>query len=107
MLGQIGSELLTFDIWEDFVTVVEETRTSGEVRAMVFEAGERPDLAAAALRAARKVSELAETPTILTLPPRQITSFDPASGVHDFVVRPCAPAALYAPIRALEWRRSE
>ena len=74
---------------------------------MVFEAGERPDLAAAALRAARKVPELSETPTIVALPPRQITSFDPASGFDDFIVVPCVPAELYARIRALEWRRSE
>ena len=71
---------------------------------MVFEAGERPDLAAAALRAARKVPELAETPTIVALPPRQITSFDPASGFDDFIVVPCVPAEIYARIRALEWR---
>jgi DNA-binding winged helix-turn-helix (wHTH) protein len=107
MLRQLGSEVQTLDLWDDFVTAVEQTRTSGEVRAMVFEAGERPDLAAAALRAARKVSELAETPTILTLPPRQITSFDPASGFDDFIVMPCVPAELYARIRALEWSRSE
>jgi len=74
---------------------------------MVFEAGERPDLAAAALRAARKVPELGEIPTVVTLPPRQITSFDPASGFDDFIVMPCVPAELYARIRALEWRKSE
>jgi DNA-binding winged helix-turn-helix (wHTH) protein len=107
MLRQLGSEVRTLDLWDDFVSVVEQARADGEVRTMVFEAGERPDLAAAALRAARKVPELSETPTVVTLPPRQITSFDPASGFDDFIVMPCVPAELYARIRALEWRRSE
>jgi DNA-binding winged helix-turn-helix (wHTH) protein len=107
MLRQLGSEVRTLDLWDDFVNVVEQARSDGEVRTMVFEAGERPDLAAAALRAARKVPELSETPTVVTLPPRQITSFDPASGFDDFIVMPCVPAELYARIRALEWRRSE
>jgi DNA-binding response OmpR family regulator len=74
---------------------------------MVFEAGERPDLASAALRAARKVSELKETPTLIALPPRQITGFDPGSGFDDFIVVPCVPSEIYARIRALEWRKSE
>ena len=107
MLRQLGSEVRTLDLWDDFVSVVEQARADGEVRTMVFEAGERPDLAAAALRAARKVPELSEIPTVVTLPPRQITSFDPASGFDDFIVMPCVPAELYARIRALEWRRSE
>jgi DNA-binding response OmpR family regulator len=107
MLRQLGSEVRTLDLWDDFSEIVEQTRTGGSVRAMVFEAGERPDLAAAALRAARKVSELTETPTIIALPPRQITAFDPSSGFDDFIVVPCAPSELYARIRALEWQKSE
>jgi DNA-binding winged helix-turn-helix (wHTH) protein len=107
MLRNLGSEVRTLDLWDDFVSVVEQARSDGDVRTMVFEAGERPDLAAAALRAARKVPELGEIPTVVTLPPRQITSFDPASGFDDFIVMPCVPAELYARIRALEWRRSE
>ncbi len=107
LLRTLGSEVRTLDLWDDFVNVVEQARSDGEVRTMVFEAGERPDLAAAALRAARKVPELSEIPTVVTLPPRQITSFDPASGFDDFIVMPCVPAELYARIRALEWRRSE
>src|ERR1700678_574112 len=107
MLRTLGSEVKTLDLWDDFVGVVDQARTGGEIRTMIFEAGERPDLASAALRAARKVPELVETPTIVTLPPRQITSFDPASGFDDFIVMPCVPAELYARIPALEWRRSE
>ena len=107
LLRTLGSEVKTLDLWDDFVSIVEESRADGEVRTMVFEAGERPDLATAALRAARKVPELSEIATVITLPPRQITSFDPASGFDDFIVMPCVPAELYSRIRALEWRRSE
>jgi DNA-binding winged helix-turn-helix (wHTH) protein len=107
MLRQLGSEVRTLDLWDEFSGAVEQARAGGGVRAMIFEASERPDLAVAALRAARKVPELAQTPTIVTLPPRQITSFDPASGFDDFLIMPCVPAELYARIRALEWRHSE
>ncbi|MGH7269059.1 MAG: winged helix-turn-helix domain-containing protein [Polyangiaceae bacterium] len=107
MLRALGSAVRTLDLWEDFATVIDQSLAAGAVRAMVFEAGERPDLAATALRAARKVQELVETPTIVVLPPRQLTAFDPASGFDDFIVMPCVPSELYARIRALEWRRSE
>jgi DNA-binding winged helix-turn-helix (wHTH) protein len=107
ILRQLGAEVRTLDLWEDFSTVVEQARSGGGLRAMVFEAGERPDLAAAALRAARKVDELADTPTLVAVPPRQITAFDPSSGFDDFIVLPCVPAEIYARIRALEWKRSE
>jgi DNA-binding response OmpR family regulator len=107
MLRQLGAEVTTLDLWDDFGPVAERARAGGGVRAIVFDAGERLDFATAALRAARKVAELAETPTILALPPRQITSFDPASGFDDFIVVPCPPSELYARIKALEWDRSE
>jgi DNA-binding winged helix-turn-helix (wHTH) protein len=107
MLRQLGAEVETLDLWDDFNAIVDQARASGGVRAIVVEVGERPDFAAAALRAARKVSDLAETPTIVTLPPRQITSYDPAWGFDDFIVVPCVPAEIYARIRALEWSRSE
>jgi DNA-binding winged helix-turn-helix (wHTH) protein len=107
MLRQLGADVHTQDLWDDFGAVIERARTGGGIRAMVFEAGERPDLASAALRAARKVSELSETPTLIALPPRQITTYDPSSGFDDFIIVPCVPAELYARIRALEWRRSE
>jgi DNA-binding winged helix-turn-helix (wHTH) protein len=107
MLRQLGSEVLTLDLWDEFAAAVDQARAGGGVRAMIFEASERPDLAVAALRAARKVSELSQIPTIVTLPPRQVTSFDPSSGFDDFLIMPCVPAELYARIRALEWRHSE
>jgi DNA-binding winged helix-turn-helix (wHTH) protein len=107
MLRQLGSEVRALDLWDDFAAVVDQARGASGVRAMVFEAAERPDLAAAALRAARKVNDLAETPAIVALPPRQITSYDPSWGFDDFLIMPCVPAELYARIRALEWQRSE
>ncbi|MGA2447614.1 MAG: response regulator transcription factor [Polyangiaceae bacterium] len=107
MLRQLGSEVRTLDLWDDFQDPVEQARAVGGVRAMVFEAGDRPDLATAALRAARKVHELSDVPTIVALPPRQVTAFDPSSGFNDFIVLPSPPSELYARIRALEWRRSE
>jgi DNA-binding winged helix-turn-helix (wHTH) protein len=107
MLRQLGANVHTHDLWDDFGAVVELARASGGVRAMVFEASERPDLAAAALRAARKVPELAETATLIALPPRQVTTFDPASGFDDFIIVPCVPAEIYARIRKLEWNKSE
>jgi DNA-binding response OmpR family regulator len=107
MLRQLGSEVIALDLWDDFAAAVEQARSGGGVRAMVFEAAERPDLAAAALRASRKVHDLGETPAVVALPPRQITSYDPAWGFDDFLVMPCVPAELYARIRALEWKRSE
>ncbi len=108
MLRQLGAEVTTLDLWDDFTSAVEDAKAAGRgVRATVFEAGERPDLATAALRAARKVPELAEIAALITLPPRQIMGFDPASGFDDFIVVPCVPAEIYARIRALEWQRSE
>jgi DNA-binding winged helix-turn-helix (wHTH) protein len=107
MLRQLGAEVQTQDLWDDFGGTLELARNAGGVRAMVFEAGERPDLAGAALRAARKLPELAGVSTLLALPPRQITAFDPASGFDDFIIVPCVPAEIYARIRKLEWNKSE
>jgi len=81
--------------------------TAGATAVSYPAAGERPDLAVAALRAVRKTAELAEIPAIVAVSPRQIARIDPASGFDDFIVLPCVPSELYARIRQLEWRRSE
>src|SRR5215469_13283229 len=36
MLRQLGSEVRTLDLWDDFADVVEQTRTGAGIRAMVF-----------------------------------------------------------------------
>jgi DNA-binding response OmpR family regulator len=104
LLRQLGAEVRTLDLWEDFSGAVSE----GEiVRAIVFEAGERPDLAVASLRTARREPRLADVPAMIQVPTRQVARVEPSSGFDDFIVTPYDPAELYARIRALEWRRSE
>lgn len=105
LLRTLGADVRTLDLWEDGAALFE--KPGAKARAIVIEAGERPDLATAALRTVRKTEELATTPAIIAVPPRQITRVDPASGFDDFIVMPCTPTELYARIRQLEWRRSE
>jgi len=93
------------DLWEEGAGLFEHE--GAKARAIVIEAGERPDLAIAALRAVRKTDELASTPAIIAVPSRQVARVDPASGFDDFIVTPCTSTELYARIRQLEWRRSE
>lgn len=105
LLRTLGADVRTLDLWEEGHELF--TQPDARARAIVIEAGERPDLAVAALRAVRKTPELAETPAIVAVPPRQIASVDPSSGFDDFIVLPCVPVELYARIRQLEWKRSE
>ncbi len=104
LLRQLGAEVRAMDLWEDFSRVFDE---DGNARAVVFEGSDRPDLAIASLRAARRESRLTETPAILAVPSRQVARVEPSSGFDDFIVTPYDPAELYARIRALEWKRSE
>lgn len=105
LLRTLGADVRTLDLWEEGAGLFDEEGT--RARAIVIEAGERPDLAVAALRAVRRTAELAETPAIVALEPRQVTRIEPSSGFDDFIVMPCTPTELYARIRQLEWRRSE
>lgn len=105
LLRTLGAEVRTLDLWEEGLSLFEEE--GARARAIVIEAGERPDLAVAALRAVRKTEELARAPAIVAVPSRQIARVDPASGFDDFIVTPCTPVELYARIRRLEWQRSE
>ena len=109
MLRQLGAEVHTQDLWDDFGTVVERARSVGEAAGDGVRgrrAAGRPRRRGAPCRS-QKLNELAETPTLIALPPRQITPYDPSSGFDDFIIVPCVPAEIYARIRALEWRRSE
>jgi DNA-binding response OmpR family regulator len=105
LLRTLGADVRTLDLWEDGASLFDDE--GAQARAIVIEAGERPDLAVAALRAVRKTDELANAPALIAVSSRQIARVDPASGFDDFIVMPCTPVELYARIRQLEWRRSE
>jgi DNA-binding response OmpR family regulator len=105
-LQKLGARVTTLDLWGDVGPVLDREREAA-VRAVVIEAGERPDLAVTALRAAREDARLETTPAIVALPRGQVARMDPGGGFDDFIVLPYVPAELYARIRALEWRRSE
>jgi DNA-binding response OmpR family regulator len=105
LLRALGADVRTLDLWEEGSMLF--SQEGATARVIVIEAGERPDLAVAALRAVRKTEELAGTPAIVAVSPRQIARMDPASGFDDFIVSPCRPVELYARIRQLEWKRSE
>ena len=105
MLRTLGAEVKTLDLWEDASKLFEDK--NAKARAVVVDAGERPDLAASALRSVRKTETLAETPAIVAVSARQVSRMDPASGFDDFIVTPCTPVELYARIRQQEWKRSE
>ena len=119
LLRQLGAEVRVVDLWEDFTRALdrecdpESFGGAGShagvmlVRALVFEAGDRPDLAVASLRAARREPRLKDVPALIQLPTRQVARLEPSSGFDDFIVSPYDPVELYARIRALEWRRSE
>ncbi len=106
-LQKLGARVRTLDMWGDVASVFDEERDEAQVRAVVVEAGERPDLAITALRTVRADARLETTPAIVALPVRQVARMDPGSGFDDFIVVPYVPAELYARIRALEWERSE
>jgi len=106
-LQRLGARVHTVDLWGDAAAVLDLEPEDAIARALVVEAGERPDLALAALRASRRDPRLESTPAIVALPVRQVARMDPGAGFDDFIVVPFAPAELYARIRALEWRQSD
>jgi len=103
-LRQLGARVRTLDFWDDFASACDG---DASFRAIVIEAGDRPDFAVSALRGARREARLEETPAILAIPERQVARIEPSSGFDDFIVLPYRPAELYARIRQLEWTRSE
>lgn len=103
-IQSLGAEVREHDLWDD---LDEALSPDDQVSVIVFEAGERPDIAAAALRALRATPLLERTPALLAVHPRMLGSIDPAWGFSDFLVLPCVPAELYARIRWIEWTRSE
>ncbi len=105
LLRGLGARVRTLDLWDDAVAVAPDE--DEEVRAIVIEALDRPDLAAAALRAIRREPSLAGTAAIVAVSAAQVAQLDPAGGFDDFVLVPYLPAELYARVRALEWKKSE
>ena len=67
LMRTLGAEVKTLDLWEDAGKLFEDK--NAKARAVVIDAGERPDLAASALRSVRKTDPLAETPAIVARTP--------------------------------------
>lgn len=106
VLRGLGSEVRAIDLWD------EPSRLFGNddeaaARAIVVEALDRPDLAAAVLRALRRDGRLEHVGALLAVTVGQIQRLEPSSGFDDFLLVPYVPAELYARVRMLEWRRSE
>ncbi len=104
VLRQLGAEVLAQDLWDDPLGLLEDGTA---LRALVFEALDRPDLGVAALRALRKEREFDAVGTLLAVTVPQLGRVEPSNGFDDFVLHPYVPAELYARIRALEWKVSE
>jgi DNA-binding response OmpR family regulator len=105
-LRQLGAQVQALELWGDPTGIFADAPRA-EVRAIIVEAGERPDLAASALRDARREPRLEATPSIIAVAVGQVARVEPSSGFDDFILLPYVPAELYARIRALEWKKSE
>jgi Transcriptional regulatory protein, C terminal len=104
-LRGLGARVRTSDLWDDPAAVLPADGQT--VRALVVEAMDRPDLAAAALRAHRREPLLRGVGALVAVSPARVVDLDPALGFDDFVLVPYVPAELYARVRNVEWRRSE
>jgi DNA-binding response OmpR family regulator len=105
LLRSLGAVVRTLDLWDDPAPAL--PKVDEQVRAIIVEAMERPDLAAAALRALRREEDLAGAGALCAVAHGQVNRLDPAAGFDDFVLTPYVPAELYARVRNLEWRHSE
>ena len=106
VLRGLGANVATIDLWEEPHHLFAEDE-GAEVRALIIEALDRPDLAVAALRALRREPRLESAGALLAVTAAQVARIDPTGGFDDFVLVPYVPAELYARIRLLEWRKSE
>jgi DNA-binding winged helix-turn-helix (wHTH) protein len=107
ILRGLGAAVRTLDLWDEPARALPHVERGESVRAIVVEAGERPDLAAVALRALRREPQLRGIGALVAVSAGQVGQLDPALGFDDFVLFPYVPAELYARLRAVEWRRSE
>ncbi len=97
-LRQLGAEVVVIGFYEDVPEI--------DARVVLVMAGDRPDLAASALRHVRKSGGV-DAGSLVALPERQVARLEPSSGFDDFVVVPCSTVELYARIRQIEWKKSE
>lgn len=104
-LRQLGADVRAIDLWDEPALLFRGEES--EPRAIVVEAGSRPDLAVAVLRGLRREARLERVGALVAMAHDQVARLDPASGFDDFVLCPFVPAELYARIRQLEWKRSE
>jgi len=110
VLRQLGAQVLTADLWDDPTCLLPDEipgKPPHALRALVIEALDRPDLAAAALRAFRREPRLEHVGALIAIGESQAARLDPSFGFDDFILAPYVPAELYARIRQLEWKRSE
>ena len=105
LLRSMGAEVRTLDLWDEAHTLF--VQDDDIVRALVVEAGARPDVATLALRSLRKEPRLTGVGALLAVTHDQVGRLDPSSGFDDFVLTPIVPTELYARIRAIEWRKAE
>ena len=106
VLRGLGADVTTIDLWDDPHRLFADDDRA-EMRALIVEALDRPDLAVAALRALRREPRLESAGALLAVTVAQVARIDPTGGFDDFVLVPYVPAELYARIRLLEWRKSE
>jgi DNA-binding response OmpR family regulator len=109
-LRQLGAQVRTLDFWDDAEEAFEAEKNDAKndtCRAIVIEAGERPDFAISSLRGLRKDDRLREAPALVVLPERQVARLEPGAGFDDFILAPVRAVELYARIRKLEWQESE
>jgi len=105
ILRDLGATVRTLDLWDDPLGITPDGDET--LRAIVIEAIDRPDLAAAALRALHRERRLRGVAALVAISAAQVAQLDPSMGFDDFVLVPYLPAELYARIRNVEWRRSE
>ena len=105
VLRGLGAEVRTADLWDEPSTFFQAEEDVA--RALLIEALDRPDLAAAALRAMRKEPRFSGTGALVAVTAAQAARVEPSSGFDDFILVPYVPAELYARIRTVEWKRSE
>ena len=105
LLRDLGAEVRTLDLWDDPAEIAPEEDEN--LRAIVIEAIERPDLAAAALRALRREPRVRGAGAIVAIAAGQVAQLDPSMEFDDFVLVPYLAPELYARVRNVEWKRSE